>query len=614
MRLKGTVTVFLAILLVAVMGVVGALLESSRLQVAKEIVLDDAYLSFQNVLAEYQRELWNDYHVFFVDGTSLKGEKGLETLANQYLEDMVWSKGKTYLKAEAEFKRASFSEAMVEGGGKYFVKQAVDYMKLAAPKDVLASFMKETKGHELIEKGQRAFQDMVKAKYNMEKKLLKYEKKKEKIREKYAEINEELREIKELAGGLKTKEDVNLIIEKIRSYKEGNGKKKVEIENLKIEEEVEIEEGKKEINAYRKELENRKEELDKEDYENLKKGAETAFSNNELADQGLEKNEERLENILKLSEKEDLDIKDIRNELEEIKLEEEDKHRKKAKKRLRKYEKEAEKTIVEGERGSFFLNVIGAGNIKVSNKKIEQTVWKEYGDDEERVSNSGMDKALFLLYMKKHFPRFTAKSSENKEENSRKKEALDYGLEFIAIGKLSDEENLKGMAQRIFAIRTAVWFSHFLTRPDKIAEAAEIATAAVGVLGPAAVIAVKTGILLGWSAGEARKDVEELFNGNKIALHPNTPGIKTGYANYLDLFLLGSFSHWAERSLKLIEQNMRFRYNKDFQADNCFAGVVGEVRGVVEPRFFRLGFVGKWMTEDLKLWEFDYQLSQSLGR
>lgn len=71
MRVKGSVTIFLALALLFVTALVGSLMESARVSVAGEIALDNSYLAEQNILAEYQRELWNDYHVFFVDVSAI---------------------------------------------------------------------------------------------------------------------------------------------------------------------------------------------------------------------------------------------------------------------------------------------------------------------------------------------------------------------------------------------------------------------------------------------------------------------------------------------------------------------------------------------------------------
>lgn len=609
-RLKGSITVFLAIVLIFLIGVAGALFESVRFNVAKEVVLDTAYLSLQNVMAHYQRELWDDYHVFFLDGASLKGDEGIKKMANEYLTSMINPERKSLIGGEAGFQRVGFTEAMVEGDCRHFVKQAVEYMKLAAPADALKGVAGSLSGGEGMNKGQEALKKMISAKIKAERKLLTLEKKKEKIREKYAEINKEVLEIKKFAEDLEKGKDVGELREKLKEHKKSFERTKAEIGKLK--EDIKEEEtlGKSAIEDYKKELAENKEDLSPEDYKNFKDSADSPFKEEREETEKFDKNEEGLERIFALSQQEEVSKENLKKEIAALEPEKED-EREEAKKELEKYERNTADLMEEGGEGDFVFNLLGGSGIKVSKKAIQKTVWKDFGEAEGEDGSSLMDKGLFFLYMKKHFKHFL---SEKKEADKKRKEALDYGLEYLVSGELSDLENLKGMAKRLFSVRTALWFSYFLSRPDKVAEAAELATATVGILGPAAVLAVKTAILLGWSAQEARTDVGELLRGREIALHPSSPGIKIGYEKYLDAFLIAAVRHWPERTVKLVEQNIRLRYFKEFQADNCFSGTMAEVKAVVEPRFFRIGLVKRMITGELKPLGFEYQLSESLSR
>lgn len=461
MKIKGSITIFLAFLIVFVLGVVGSLLESARIEVSKEVVLDNAYLAMQNILAEYQRELWDDYHVFFVDEGALDGDEGICKMADRYLLDMVVEGNKNFMGTTAQFSELGMNESMVEGDCKYFVEQVSQYMKESGWKD---------------------------------------------------EIQGRISKIKNLEG------------------------KDTEIQ---------------------KELEEIRETAEKEKQENLK-------------------------NPIKVA---------------------------KAKKKLRKYEKELREDKKEG---GFLLQSLGAGGKKISGKRIQETQWKEYGDDGKKKVGI-FDKSLFFLYIKKHFPCFLSDKEVIRGERERR-EALDYGIEYIAMGKNSDEENLEAVVERIFGIRTTVWYTYFLSRPDKMAEATSIATAAVGVLGPAAVAVAKMAILMSWSGAEAKRDVRTLLDGGEVRTFPGAEGIKISYEGFLDLFLLSAVNSLPKRTVKLIEQNMMLRYNKEFRADDCFCGIIGEVEGRVEPRIFRIGFVQEVLKRKVDFWSYRFQLSESLCR
>lgn len=66
--LCGEVTVFLSIVLILMLSLIGTLLESARIDVAKgkaSRILDN---SMNYIFSEYCRPLWEDYHVFFLEG------------------------------------------------------------------------------------------------------------------------------------------------------------------------------------------------------------------------------------------------------------------------------------------------------------------------------------------------------------------------------------------------------------------------------------------------------------------------------------------------------------------------------------------------------------------
>lgn len=612
MKLKGSVTIFLSLILIIVMAVIGALLESSRLSVAKEIVLDHAYLSLQNILAEYQRELWDDYHIFFVDGTHFKGDEGAEKKANAYLRAMLNPENKSFTGEEAEFTRIGFYESMVEGDCKFFTKQVLAYMKMQAPKEILKHTVGEIEAGGRLIKGQMALQTVLKTKVKTERHLAGLQTIKEKIKKNYTDLEGDLKDLKDAGQKLNSPHDIKEIKKKAEKIKENFSKKKEELRDLSQEYEKEKNRGKEKIKAYKEEIDVHKDDLSAEDYKTLKKSIDLDFEEDVSQNDSLDKNEKRLNRIISLSEKEGVKSEELKKELAELKVSETKEKTEVAKKKLREYENTLREEENGEEKGSLVLELLGGRGIRVSEKKIKENRWKEY-EESEAESLSLMEKGLFLLYMKKHFKQFEA-DKVKKTKPVLKKEALDYGLEYIALGNLSDQENLHGMAKRIFAVRSAVWFSYFLSRPDKVAEATQIATAAVGILGPVAVAAAKTAILLGQAAAEARKDVGRIFKGEKVEVHPGTPSIKMGYNQFLDLFLAAASKNWSRRSVRLIEQNMKLRYHKEFRADNCFSGLVAEVKTSVNPRFFRLKMVKELLANDLKLWEFEEQISESLSR
>ena len=477
MRAKGSVTIFLSLALILVIALVGSLLESARVTVSKEIALDNSYLAAQNILAEYQRELWNDYHIFFVDVAELKGTEGSVKLGNFYLSKMMRGEYGDYIGATADFTKMGFNENITENNCYYFTKQAVAYMKYAAAGKLGKQMLNKANILKTTENSADAVKKGLKAKIEAEKKLIELERKKKK----------------------------------------------------------------------------------------------------------LEENAEKIQ-IKPMSKSE-------------------------AKKKYKEYQKNLDNVTNEGRAGGLLGLFLPQGKM-VSKLSIKHTSWNKV-ETMEKEKTDFIDTGLLILYAKEHFNNFLSETKENK-----KRDALKYGIEYLIAGKDSDEANLSSIVNRIFAIRTLVWYGYFLSRHDKVLEAETMAAAIAGVLAlPAAIEIIKTGILMGWSMDEAGREVKTLLRGEEIPLFPGkSESIKLKYGSFLDSFLLTVISVLPTRIVKLIEQNMKVRYYDGFRADNMFAGITGEVRIKVMPKILRLNMLDGIVQKNFSHWESFVNISQSLCR
>ena len=201
MRVKGSITIFLSLALLFVIALIGSLLESARVTVAGEIALDNSYLAEQNILAEYQRELWNDYHVFFVDLSSLNGEEGAIKLANSYMAKMTPGGKGDYLGTTASFTSLSFKENMTENGCYFFAKQAAAYMKYGAAAGVGKKLINNANLIKTAEDGTDTLRKGLKIKVEAEKKLIELEREKKKLEEKANDIKKGADNVREIIGG-----------------------------------------------------------------------------------------------------------------------------------------------------------------------------------------------------------------------------------------------------------------------------------------------------------------------------------------------------------------------------------------------------------------------------
>ena len=542
MKVKGSITIFLSLALLFVTALIGSLLESARVTVAGEIALDNSYLAEQNILAEYQRELWNDYHIFFVDASLLNGEEGAVKLANSYMAKMMPGGKGDYLGTTASFTSLSFKENMTENDCYFFAKQAAAYMKYGAAAGVGKKLINNANLIKTAEDGTDTLRKGLKIKVEAEKKLIELEREKKKLEEKANDIKNGAENIKEIIG-----------TEVHAQSKSGL---------LGVEE------------------------------------AKRSESSNQIHTKMVEKPKAMAKKIeVQKSEVQDDTPKYTEKEVAD------------AKKKYKESQKNLDDATGDGSaRGT--LGFFMSGDKKISKRKISSTAWGEVQTEKEEKTDL-VEKGLLILYAKAHFKNFLSKTKEDD-----KKEALKYGLEYLIAGKESDEANLSSVANRIFGLRTIVWYGYFLARKDKMAEAEAIAAAIASVLAlPAAIEIIKYGIVMGWSMDEARKEVKSLLKGEDIPLLPGkSEGVKLKYQSFLDSFLVIASGKLPIRMVKLIEQNIKLRYYQGFRADSMYAGVNGEVSVKTMPRIFRLAFLDGIVQRKTDNWEAGLQLSQSLCR
>lgn len=542
MKVKGSITIFLSLALLFVTALIGSLLESARVTVAGEIALDNSYLAEQNILAEYQRELWNDYHVFFVDASLLNGEEGAVKLANSYMAKMMPGGKGDYLGTTASFTSLSFKENLTENDCYFFAKQAAAYMKYGAAAGVGKKLINNANLIKTAEDGTDTLRKGLKIKVEAEKKLIELEREKKKLEEKANDIKKGAENIKEIIGTEVHAQSKSGLLG-VEEAKRSESSNQIHTKMVK------------KPKAMAKKIEVQKSEVQ--------------------------------DDTPKYTEKEVAD----------------------AKKKYKESQKNLDDATGDGSaRGtlSFFIS----GDKKISKRKISSTAWGEVQTEKEEKTDL-VEKGLLILYAKAHFKNFLSKTKEDD-----KKEALRYGLEYLIAGKESDEANLSSVANRIFGLRTIVWYGYFLTRKDKMAEAEAIAAAIASVLAlPAAIEIIKYGIVMGWSMDEARKEVKSLLKGEDIPLLPGkSEGVKLKYQSFLDSFLVIASGKLPVRMVKLIEQNIKLRYYQGFRADSMYAGVNGEVSVKTMPRIFRLAFLDGIVQRKTDNWEAGLQLSQSLCR
>ena len=181
---------------------------------------------------------------------------------------------------------------------------------------------------------------------------------------------------------------------------------------------------------------------------------------------------------------------------------------------IEKQENIAEKTVKEF-KSKGVLNVLG---ISTSDKVIEVEELPSHiagtsdGDDYAYLEGTedAYKRILFGQYVLDYFPSYVDPMEEGN---------LNYQVEYILNGKDNDAENLKKTVNKIVAIREGFNFAYLLTDSIKMDEAYGLAILVSGYTGLPVVIRVTQFVILGaWAYAESLVDIKALLNGEKVPL------------------------------------------------------------------------------------------------
>ena len=228
-------------------------------------------------------------------------------------------------------------------------------------------------------------------------------------------------------------------------------------------------------------------------------------------------------------------------------------------------------------------------------------------DDDESLLEAGYDKAVFCEYVLQHFGCYTQTSSSA---------ALAYETEYIIAGNSSDEENLSSVAMQIALIRGSLNFISILNDSEKTAEAYTLATALVGFTGLPILIKISQLLILSaWAMAEAVADVKTLLSGGKvdtiksaddwsisISALKNLSGSEIssspssdsglGYEAYLRILLLMKNENALYlRTLDMIQANMCANENENFLISDCITSAELEAGYEIPYLFLSFSFV-----------------------
>lgn len=179
--------------------------------------------------------------------------------------------------------------------------------------------------------------------------------------------------------------------------------------------------------------------------------------------------------------------------------------------------------------------------------------------------------------------------------------ALDYQVEYLLVGENADTENLKGVANRLSALREAANVAYLLSDQEKMTEIRVAAALACGLVSLPGMIPVLEGIILfGWAYAESLYDVKTLLSGGKIplmkdkgswhygleeALSGNIEGAAEegrglAYQDYLRILMMcTSLDTLTARAMDMVEADIRLTQgNAYFRLDACYTQIEALMR------------------------------------
>jgi len=149
---------------------------------------------------------------------------------------------------------------------------------------------------------------------------------------------------------------------------------------------------------------------------------------------------------------------------------------------------------------------------------------------------------LFQEYLLRHFDCYTSGKDGGR-----------YELEYILVGKSTDEKNLRSVVNRLLWMRMGMNLAYLITDSAKRSEAQELAVRLTGWTGIAPLISAAFGLILTvWSLGESLADVRTLLDGGRIPLRKDQDSWTLSLRNLL------SFSTAFTSSAKEEEKGLSY--------------------------------------------------------
>lgn len=602
MKVKGSITIYLSMILISVMLLVNVIGESARISAVQAQIKSYTYMSAESALAGYGRQVYEDYGILLV-----WEKQTVESVIKKNIQDNINmadlnEPGLNFLGTNLVNLEVTGKEYLTKKGGQYFSNQIKSYIKYAGVMETVERLVKECETYENCND-----QNKNKCDLNIVVDVNK------------GELQELVENINSIVTGLKETKDL--------SNKYDSVSQKIE----KLQSDFNKKEGKKVLKEYRELMAS---------IEIKSKDVDSAISKIEVyerkKEQFLKKNsytsdaKDYMDTNLEILEKVRDEIKRDK-ELNVLKIKKLDSGNiskvKKSISNMGKVISEMESLITlestEEDRDNYSI----FENLK---DFIDSGVLSQVLENPENVSKNTLSGSNLPSILKGKKNNSLSKEIKNKcvnalyaglkfgnYNNPEKNTVLKYELEYIISGKDSDKENLASVVEKIVLAKIGINMAYLITDKEKMEQVSAIAASVAIVTGLPFLESVAKGVLISaWSMAEAVNDMKILLSGGKVALTKSKGGWRTSIGNITNggkkedskglsykeycqiLIAVQNTGDSLYRIMDLIQINIQKRYNSEFLMSKSLTGFKLKATYETAPLFTAIPIVVNNLTEE----------------
>lgn len=561
-NVDGGITVFLSIIILVIFALIGTLIESARISVAKTRVGQATYISLNSVFSEYAKEVFDDYGILLL----WESEDKFKVKLSDYLEKNLHNKVNSFQKNTdllgIHVNKIELTDANNELGV-IFANQVYEYMKYRVVGDAVNALLEKC---DLLSQGKRItnffdkIQSCSKKFEQVETSVSNIKKSIDKIKEVSKQPSDYIGELKDVLikiRGVEDKVEKNNYFEEFKNcyiqYNDDWNKinsSLIQIKDLSNTYFQCVEDSLVNIEKLKQDLEENKNYIDQEMYELLENEIveiDKQIANQSVDAYGVKKN--YLDTIqyyekMAAGAKEMVEINSnmegiLYNNLMLSDFETNGEF-------IETFISELEKTcfyyeglniyslgvnydvkVVEKSDNNiidFIENIIGKdltsivaddvsikkidkSNLINHNSNLKENVWQDLN-----ISGQAVRRALMGQYIFDHFSSYLDKDLIEKEEKS-----LDYEIEYILGQHDNDRDNLAYVINKIILIREGFNLISLFKNNKYREESYLLAVSLVGFTGMPVVIRLTQLLVMGlWAYAESVVDVRDLLNGYHV--------------------------------------------------------------------------------------------------